>query len=336
MWLRTATGGSRSAADRDRRAALGVPHMAWDIERYREAERRLWASVGATPTERFVTLATGERVRVQELGDGPPVVFIHGGAVAGTSWAHLAAALPDFRCLLVDRPGCGLSDPVAGGRLRDLDAFQRYADGFLGRLLDALELERANVAATSLGGLFAFRGVAAVPGRVDRLVEYSWLMGAPVEGVPFSARLASLPGAQALAARVPMTRSMVKKALTQFGLGRAIESGKFDDDMLDWAHALLRETPTMRNEMASMPDVVTPIKGVNRDLLLTDQLLAKLTMPVLFLWGEGDPNGGAAVARDFAPRLPDAELVIVPDAEHSPWIDDLDFCVDHTRRFLTT
>lgn len=308
--------------------------MAREIARFHEAERRLWTSVGATPTDRWVTLRGGGRVRLQEFGDGPPLVFIHGGSVSGSSWAHLPAALPEFRCLLVDRPGCGLSDAIPGG-LPDLDSVHAYTDRFLGELLDALELERAMVAATSLGGLFAFRGAAAVPDRVEKLVEYSWLMGAPVEKAPFSARLAAVPGAQALAARIPMSRSMVKTALAQFGLGRAIESGKFDDVMLDWAYALMRHTPTMRNEMRSLPDVVTPIKGVNRDLLLTDELLAKLTMPVLFLWGEDDPNGGGAVARGFAPRLPDAELVIVPDAEHAPWIDDLDVCVEHTRRFLT-
>lgn len=50
--------------------------------------------------------------------------------------------------------------------------------------------------------------------------------------------------------------------------------------------------------------------------------------------GEHDPNGGAATAREFAPRLPNAELVIVPDAQHAPWIDDLETCVSRTRAFL--
>jgi pimeloyl-ACP methyl ester carboxylesterase len=57
-------------------------------------------------------------------------------------------------------------------------------------------------------------------------------------------------------------------------------------------------------------------------------------MPVLFLWGEDDPNGGATVARSFTPRLPSSELVIVNGAEHAPWLDDLETCVSHTRAFL--
>lgn len=85
----------------------------------------------------------------------------------------------------------------------------------------------------------------------------------------------------------------------------------------------------------SAPPPTASIRGQNLDLLLTDELLAKLTMPVLLLWGEHDPNGGAAVARAFAPRLPDAEPAEVPDAEHAPWIDDPTTCLTHTQAFLS-
>ncbi len=159
-------------------------------------------------------------------------------------------------------------------------------------------------------------------------------MGAPSEGAPLTARLGAIPGLQVLMTRLPMTRQMVKGALRQFGLGRAIDSGAMDDVMLDWAHALLRQTDTLANDVRSSPEVFTPIRGQNVDLHLGDEVLTKLTMPVLFLWGEDDPNGGVIVARDFAPRLPNAELVIVAGAEHAPWLDDLDTCAAATREFL--
>lgn len=305
-----------------------------DIATYLAAERQLWRHVGVTPIERRVQLASGGQVHVQEVGEGPPFVLLHGGSIAGASWATLAAALPDVRCILVDRPGCGRSDPIVGGPLRTLGEVKSYADRLLGDLLDALELDTAAVGATSYGGFFAFRGAAMAPERVTELVEYSWLVGAPSEGAPLSARMGAVPGVQSLMARLPMSRGMVKGALRQFGLGRAIDSGAFDECMLDWSHALLRHTDTLRHDMRSSPRVFTPIRGQNLELLLDDDLLSALTMPVLFLWGEDDPNGGAAVARGFAPRLPDAELVIVPEAEHAPWLDDLDTCVAHTRRFV--
>ncbi len=309
--------------------------MAANLDRYLDAERRLWDALAVTPVDRRVTLPSGGQLRCQEVGEGPPVVFIHGASIAGTSWSGLAANLDGLRCILVDRPGCGLSDPIVGGPLRDLASVEAYADGLLSDLLDALELDRAMVAATSYGGLFALRGAATVPERVTKLVLYSWPMGAPSELSPLVARMGSVPGMRALMTRVPMTRGMVARALRQFGLGRAIDSGAFDEDMLDWAHALLRDTDTLANDLRSSPKVFSPMRGQNQDLLLTDELLSKLTMPVLFVWGEHDPNGGAAVAKAFAPRLPNAELVIVPDAEHAPWLDDPDTCVFATQAFLS-
>jgi len=307
---------------------------ARDVECYVAAERALWRDVGVAPLERVVTLRSGGRVRVQEVGDGPPFVLLHGVSVAGSSWATLAAGLDGVRCILVDRPGCGLSDPIVGAPLRDLDAVKRYTDRLLGELLDALELDAAAVGATSYGGLFAFRGAAAHPERVTKLIEYSWLVGAPSDTTPLTARIGAVPGLQSVMSRIPMTRSMVKRALRQFGLGRAIDSGAMNDAMLDWAHALLRHTDTLANDLRSSPKVITPIRGQNVDLHLDGGLLAKLTMPVLLLWGEDDPNGGARVAHAFAPRLPNAELVVIPRAEHAPWLDDLETCLSRTREFL--
>ena len=161
--------------------------MGKDLERYRASEAILWSQVGVEPVDRRVTLASGGEVRIQEVGEGEPVVFIHGGAIAGTSWCQLAASLSGVRCILVDRPGCGMSEPIVGGPLRDLADLEEYADTLLEQLLDALELDRAAVAGTSYGGFFAFRGAATVPDRVTRLIEYSWLIGAPAESAPFSA-----------------------------------------------------------------------------------------------------------------------------------------------------
>jgi pimeloyl-ACP methyl ester carboxylesterase len=61
-----------------------------DEERYREAERRFWDFYGAAPTERRLTLKPfGISVRVQEIGSGPPALFLHGAPNSGSTWAPL-------------------------------------------------------------------------------------------------------------------------------------------------------------------------------------------------------------------------------------------------------
>lgn len=122
--------------------------MATNEARYRDAERRLWESVGVVPTEQRIHLARTEvTVRIQEVGEGPAVVFVHGGTVNGTSWAPLVARLEGFRCVMLDRPGCGLSDPLSTG-FDDVQRLGTFADALVVDVLDALELDTAHVAAT--------------------------------------------------------------------------------------------------------------------------------------------------------------------------------------------
>jgi pimeloyl-ACP methyl ester carboxylesterase len=104
--------------------------------------------------------------------------------------------------------------------------------------------------------------------------------------------------------------------------------------MIDWFLALQRHTDTMVNDLRSSPKIVTPVRGLDQRILHTDELLAGVTMPTLFLWGDEDPNGGERVAGQFAARLPDAQLEMIPRAGHAPWIDELQVCADRTRAFL--
>ncbi len=302
--------------------------------RFRETERRLWQSVGVTPTERRVRLdGLGITVRVQEVGEGPPILFVHGGSNGGTSWAQLIARLDGFRCVMLDRPGCGLSDPIPA-TLTGIEQLEAYADTMIPDVLDGIGLARAHVVATSYGGYFALRGAAAHPNRFDRIVEFGWTIGAPMAKVPPAMRLATVPMVGWVMARVPPTERAVRMMLRQIGLGSALASGRFSQESVDWFLALLRDTPTLRNELRATPSVITPIGGMNTRVLLPDVLLAGIPTPMQFLWGEDDPNGGAAIARPFVDLIPNAELELIPGAGHAPWIDDPDHCAAATRRFL--
>ena len=310
--------------------------MRSDEASYRHAERRLWESFGLEPTERRVHLANlGVTVRVQEIGEGPPVVLIHGASVAGTSWINLVHGLGGFRCILLDRPGCGMSDPLPGvAGQADIDAVKRAGDLLIPDVLDALELPKAHVLGTSFGGFFALRAAAAAPERVHRMVLYSWSVGVPMDHVPFVLRVSSIPGIGQLTARMPIRRAGAKMMLRQIGLKGAIDSGRFTTAMLDWFVALLRFTPTLRNEIRATPKVIRPLAGLDQAMLFTDELLARVTSPVHCFWGEDDPNGGADTASRFVARLPRGTLELVPHAGHAPWIDEPELAITSTRIFL--
>jgi pimeloyl-ACP methyl ester carboxylesterase len=302
--------------------------------RYREAERVLWASFSVEPRERWIDLAhTGTAVRVQEVGEGPPVLFVHGATNAGTSWVPLVAHLPDFRCLLLDRPGCGLSVPLPFD-LEDPDRRDAFADRLVAEVLDGLGLVRAHVVGTSFGGYLVLRGAAARPERVDHLVIQGWTIGAPMARTPLAMRLAVVPGLNRLLTAVPPTRGSVRALFRQIGLRQALASGAISDEAIDWFLALLRDTDTLRNEIDSAPGTVRPLRGAGTALLLDDALLARVTAPTGFLWGSEDPFGGRATAEAFTTRLPNAELEVLEGAGHAPWMDDATHAAAVTRRYL--
>ena len=299
---------------------------------YRAAERRLWRSIGAQPTERIIHLdRIGVDVRLQEVGSGPPVLFIHGIATSGVSWAALAARATGFRCLILDRPGTGLSQPLT--RAIDPATLAELSDVLVADVLDALELRSAHIVASSLGGYIALRSAAATPERVERMVQFSWPVGAPTRSVPVLLRALSLPGFRRLFERLPRTDRSIRMFFERMGHGQKLIDGRITQLDLDCFLALMLHTDTMRNELAPVQAVMSPLRGLAR-LHLDDDVLSRVVCPTLFVWGARDPFGGEAVARALIDRLPEAELDLMTEAGHSPWLDDMDASVKKMTGFL--
>lgn len=303
-----------------------------DKELFRKAEQALWASVGVTPTESRVRLeTTGLSVRIQEVGQGAPIVFLHGVSNSGSSWADLVTRLQDFRCLVIDKPGTGLSDPFP--EKLDFNSLERFSDGFVPELLDALGLDSTHVVSTSYGGYTALRSAAAHPERIQRMVEFGWTVGAPMAKLPMVMRLASVPAIGRLMTGMPAPESAVRAMFKRIGLRQALESGRIAQEAIDCYRALLNHTETMRNELEAGPRMIT-LKGLDEQTYLPDDLLARIQTPIYFLWGTEDPFGDADIARDFTAKIPNAELELLPGAGHAVWLDDPDKAAAVTRGFL--
>lgn len=100
----------------------------------------------------------GRRVRYRAAGAGPPVVLVHGLSGSWRWWAGVSERLAEGRRVyLVDLPRLG----------RRLSAAELAA--WLGRWLEAVGLERADLVGHSLGGLVAAELAANEPERVLRL-----------------------------------------------------------------------------------------------------------------------------------------------------------------------
>lgn len=293
-----------------------------DELRYREAEQRLFAHEGVAPTEHRVHLDRLDvDVRVQEVGEGEPTLFIHGGPNSGSTWMNVVGRTSGLRCLVLDRPGTGLSDPLPDPvRPHNL---RRYAEALVVDVLDALGIARAHLVVSSFGGMVALYSTAAHPERVGRTVQMACPAMAPGSGVPPFMRLIMTPGVGRLIGMLPPNPRAARMTLRQIGHGASLDAGRISDEFTDWYLALQRHTDTMRHEGEMIASAGGP-RGFDQSLVLPDDVLARAVSPTYFLWGEDDVFGGREVAERLVAAMPDAELEMLPAAGHLPWIDDPD------------
>jgi len=299
-----------------------------DELRYRGAERALWRSVGLEPAERRVRLAgTKTEIRVQEVGSGDPVLFIHGGPNSGSTWVPMLEHVHGYRCLIVDRPGTGLSDPYTV-TARDLP---RFGARFVPDVLDGLGHERAHVVASSFGGHLALRSAAAHPERFGRMVQMAAPAAVPGQTFPPFMRLMRSRVIRSILNVLPPSARANRSIFRQIGHGASLDVGRIPEVVFEWYLALGRYTDTMRNDGQMIGAELMPHLD---EVTLTDELLSSVTTPTLFLWGADDGFGGPANAQRTSALLPDAELVVMPEAGHLPWLDDPAFTAQRTTAFL--
>jgi pimeloyl-ACP methyl ester carboxylesterase len=247
------------------------------IQRYRQAERALWGHYGLEPTERFVEVdSLAVQLRVLETGSGEPLLFVHGSAAGGPIWAPLVSELQDFRCLVIDRPGWGLSSTVDYSQYE----YKSVVSDLLVGVLDGLGVDRAHVIGGSIGNVWALRLAAAHLARVDRVVLMG---GGPMLSevpIPPIIRLIASP-IGALMVRLPAKPGRERSILRDIGHRDSLDAGRMDE-FINWRVVLARDTDSIRNERAMMRAVLSWRRGAYRPgLTFEDEELAAIRRPVL-------------------------------------------------------
>ncbi len=131
----------------------------------------------------------------------------------------------------------------------------------------------------------------------------------------------------------PPNEKIGDSMLRQIGHGASLDAGRIPQAFKDWYLDLQRHTDTMENEGELIGSAAT-IRGFDPALTLPDELLASVTVPTLFLWGEDDGFGGRDVAEEVVSLMPNAELEMIPESGHLPWLDFPAEIGRRTRAFL--
>jgi cis-3-alkyl-4-acyloxetan-2-one decarboxylase len=246
------------------------------------------------------------RVACWEAGpeDGEPVVLLHGYPSNHSCWRHQIPAVAEtHRVVAPDLLGWGASERPLHLRFDYETEVAR-----IGRLLDALELERVNLVAHDYGGFLSLGFIQRNPERVLRLAilnSRSHRSFVPHWYAAFwlCTLAGRTPGLRALAARLPLAE------MNRRGLAPLLEGGHIDREQLDDYVGWMDEPEGRRWLLHFFGDYRVPARP---DLAAELRLIR---CPTAVIWGSRDAYLRTKIAAELADGIPDAALTLL-DAGH--------------------
>jgi pimeloyl-ACP methyl ester carboxylesterase len=246
--------------------------------------------------ERFAT--AGGAIAWDRLGDGPPVVLVHGTPWSSWTWRRIAARLAAANTVYVfDHLGFGSSDKRPG---QDVSLAAHGAR--LAALLEHWQLARPAIVAHDIGGAAAL-GAHLLHGRDVASLALVDVVALAPWGSPFyrlvrehDAVFEQLPAA----IHAGVLRAYVGTAQPR-PLDRAI------------ADALIAPWLGPDGQAAFYRQIA---QGDQRDTDAFEPLLGAITAPTLVVWGSEDPWIPAAKGAELACRIPGARLELLAGAGH--------------------
>lgn len=248
----------------------------------------------------------GERVAYLDIGQGQPVILIHGFGGSMWQWEHQQQPLSaEFRLITPDLIGSGLSTKP------DIEYRpEQMLEYFIG-FMDALRIRQATLVGNSMGAGLAIGMALTYPDRVSQLVL--------IDGLPANVR-------------ERLTSPSIKRALDTAApswlasFGNWLFGGVMIESVLqEIVHDPTLLTPAVierSNRNRQRPGVIPPLMTVRDTLPLWESGFAKrigeIRHPTLILWGEEDRVFPLPTGEDLQRTIKGSALVRIPNAGHIP------------------
>jgi pimeloyl-ACP methyl ester carboxylesterase len=262
--------------------------------------------------------AGGREVELLRLGDGPPLLYLHGLADVHACWspreptALLQALAAQREVIAPALPGYLGSDPLEARADVEDHAFH------LADLLGALDLDAVDVVGCSFGGWLAAELALRHPGRVQRLVLVD----------PLGLHVPGEPGALFFGAAAP-------RGVGGFGEVRSV---LFADPDREVARSALPDEPTTEGMLRWFSGLTGAAQiGWTAPQLCDRKLgsrLHRITAPTLLLWGEHDRIAPLSHGRRWRDGLQDARLDTIASAGHCAHLEQPDQVARQALDFL--
>lgn len=277
---------------------------------YGPSGRSPWLDVDWREHQRWVSVGAGQTVNTIDLGEGPPLVFVHG--LSG-SWPNWLEQLPVFaeehRVIAMDLPGFGHS-PLPRERIT-ISGYARLLDG----LLDELGVDAAAIVGNSMGGFVAAELAIAFPRRVERLVLVSPAGLSTYRQSRGTRALPALHRGERIVAAYTAWLASKSDAVTKRAFLRNATLGLVTRHPSRLPAALAAEQ--LRG--AGKPGFVQALEAI-LDYDFRDRL-PEIACPTLIVWGDEDRVITVRDAAVFAELIPGSRRVVYEDTGHMAQIE---------------
>ncbi len=257
--------------------------------------------------QEYIEVEKNVKLHVTDLGDGQPIVLIHGWPLSDAMYEYQYQYLVQkgFRVIGITLRGFGKSDKPYGRY--DFDVFSDD----IKVVLEKLKIKNAVLGGFSLGGTVVTHYVAKYnAAHVSKLALFgtaspSWKQQADY---PYGV------SDEAAAALIHLSRTNRPQLLENFGKGFAATEDGISKGLANWLGGI---------NLEALPYAATQSIIALRDTDLRPQL-AKITIPVAIFHGVKDKLNDFSLAEQTHKGIKNAYIVRFENSGHALFIEELD------------
>ncbi|MBL8917308.1 MAG: alpha/beta fold hydrolase [Myxococcaceae bacterium] len=263
------------------------------------------------PIEATFLTIEGTRVRYLDVGQGPPVVLLHGFASAIENWAGVIPELKQkHRVLALDLKGFGWTDRPVG------DYSPAAQAAVVKALMKERGIDKAAIVAHSWGSSVALAFALAWPEAVDRIALYdAWVYE---QQLPSMFQLARAKG---------LGEFLFAAFYSERGEER-LANGFYDPEIIP--EKLVEDVEQAMERPGTRAAALEAVRGMRFSDV--EAKYSTISHPTLLLWGREDIVTPPSIGERLVRQLRNARLVVYPRCGHFPMIEAL---AESNRELLT-
>ena len=286
-------------------------------------------SKGQLQVEEGFFMSQGDSIYYTSVGEGEPLVVIHGGPVLDHVYMidHFQNLAKDYQVIFYDQRVCGKSQVDIPAERITFDAFVEDIE----RLREHFSLEKTSMLAHSWGGLIAMKYALAHDDRIDKLILSNSMAPSANEWDKENV---------AVAERYTKEDQDQLNKLASSGLLRSEKAGPYIEEMMLLSYkAQFYDKSQVEKLQLSIPNDYalrsSIFMNLSKEMANYDLFdsLGQIESPTLIIYGESDP--AVYLYLDvFRNSFPLASSKIIPKSGHFPFIEQPEVYSDMISEFL--